>query len=380
MSSPSDNPVLAGQATVPAEMPDARLHANENPLGASALALHLCTSMPALLSEYPEVTYKSLRTAIGERWNVDPARVMPGAGSDELIDIALRSLLKPGSRLVAQQHSFKMYKIRAELLGADYSEMVPVAGEGYETALSTALQQKPDVVVLVNPSNPLGDYLPPAELLRLVATIPESTTVIIDEAYAEFAPDRENSPGVQVVNIRNNAICLRTFSKAYGLAGLRLGWAYASADLIAVLQARRAPYNVSAFSARAGEYALWDTEHLEKTAAHCVAWGQKIVRLFNACGIAARSQYVNFVFVEFENTQECQALHACLASEGFLTAPLTDYGLDHCLRISIGSDMQMTGLCDVLRKQLHTDSSRQNWGGSEIPSASHQFATPMKET
>ena len=347
-SSGKDN-VFAGAVTE-----SVRLHANENPLGASGLALHLCMSMPTLLSEYPEMTYKSLRTAIGERWSVDPERVVVGAGSDELIDIALRSLLKPGSRIVAPQHSFKMYKIRSALLWADYSEMSPGACEGYERALNLALEKNPDVVVLVNPSNPLGDYLSPSQLLSLVAAIPKSTTVIIDEAYAEFAPDRENSAGIQIVNARENSICLRTFSKAYGIAGLRLGWAYASAGLVPVLQARRAPYNVSSFSALAGEYVLQDSDHLDKTAAYCQAWGQEIVSLFKAHGIQARSQYVNFVFVECASQHHCQDLHGHLESEGFLTSQLTDYGLDTCLRISFGNQAQMTRLCDVLKKKLQT--------------------------
>ncbi|RVD74597.1 pyridoxal phosphate-dependent aminotransferase [Pseudomonas koreensis] len=349
MNSPAKGNLFATAVTE-----SVRLHANENPLGASGLALHLCASMPTLLSEYPEVTYKSLRSAIGERWRVDPERVVVGAGSDELIDIALRSLLKPGSRIVTQQHAFKMYKIRSALLGADYSEIAPSASGDYEAALKLALENKPDVVVLVNPSNPLGDYLLPSQLLSLVALIPPSTTVIIDEAYAEFAPDRENTAGIQIVNTRENSICLRTFSKAYGIAGLRLGWAYASADLLPALQARRAPYNVSSFSALAGEYVLQDSDHLDKTAAYCQAWGQAIVSLFKAHGIEARSQYVNFVFVECVSQQRCQDLYEYLESEGFLTSRLTDYGLDTCLRISFGNQAQMTRLCDVLKPKLQT--------------------------
>lgn len=374
MSSSGNKSAVAGAESLEADCRNARLHANENPLGASGLALHLCMSMPSLLSEYPEVTYKSLRTAIGERWNVDPERVVVGAGSDELIDISLRSLLQAGSRIVALQHSFKMYKIRSELLGADYSEIFPASGEGYDTALNIALQKNPDVVVLVNPSNPLGDYLSPSALLKLVATIPERTTVIIDEAYAEFAPDRENSPGVQIVNARKNSICLRTFSKAYGIAGLRLGWAYASADLVPVLQARRAPYNVSSLSALAGEYALWDADHLEKTAAHCLVWGQEIVSLFQGYGVQARSRYVNFVFVEFNSPHDCKSLHDYLAREGFLTSPLTDYGLDNCLRISIGSQVQMTRLCDVLRKEL--DAVERQKGPRDVDALNHSHRLP----
>lgn len=334
-----------------------RLHANENPLGASNLALHLCASMPTLLSEYPEVTYKALRSAISERWRVDPERVVVGAGSDELIDIALRSLLKPGSSILTQQHSFKMYKIRSVLLGADYSEITPSASGDYEVALKIALKNKPDVVVLVNPSNPLGDYILPSQLLSLVAAIPQSTTVIIDEAYAEFTPDRENTAGIQIVNARENSICLRTFSKAYGIAGLRLGWAYASADLLPVLQARRAPYNVSSFSALAGEYVLQDSDHLDKTEAHCRAWGHEIVSLFKAHGIEARSRYVNFVFVECVSQQRCQDLHGYLESEGFLTSQLTDYGLNTCLRISFGNQAQMSRLYDVLKRKLQAMAS-----------------------
>ncbi|WP_260497971.1 pyridoxal phosphate-dependent aminotransferase [Pseudomonas sp. MSSRFD41] len=329
-----------------------RLHANENPLGASSLAQKLCQSLPALLSEYPDGSYKALREAIGERWNVEPEQLVVGSGTDELIDIAMRSLLKPGSRMVALEHSFIMYKLRADLLGVNYYEIFCDPQGDYATALQRAMENKPDVLVLVNPSNPLGGYMTPQTLLALVAEVPQSTTLIIDEVYAEFTPDRESSAGMQLVKQRQNSICLRSFSKSYGIAGLRLGWAYTSTDLVPLLQARRAPYNVSAFSALAGEYVLEDSTHLDRTTAHCLAWGEELVSLFAEHGISARSQYVNFVFVDFADRQRCENMHRHLHDAGFLTSHLANYGLESCLRISFGNQEQMTRLDQVLRNKL----------------------------
>ncbi|EPU4319874.1 pyridoxal phosphate-dependent aminotransferase [Escherichia coli] len=329
----------------------ARLHANENPLGSPGLIQPGRYDL-SLLSQYPDPTYSALRSAIGQRWKVNPGQIITGNGSDELIDITLRSLLKPGARLAAPRHSFMMYKKRSDILGGLYSEIPVNSGRLLPEDLKEVVSHKPDILVLVNPSNPLGHYIVPSELISLVETVPPDTTVIIDEAYAEFSPDRENTAGIQIVHNRVNSICLRTFSKAYGLAGLRLGWAYVSTDLYPQLEACRAPYNVSALSALAGEYALQDPEHLSRTTEYCLNWGRRLVDLFAAFGVKASSQYVNFVFVEFDTKERCQKIHSTLNSEGFLTARLTDYFLENCLRISFGTPKQMEKLFSVLQKEL----------------------------
>lgn len=329
----------------------ARLHANENPLGSPGLIQPGLYDL-SLLSQYPDPTYIALRSAIGQRWNVNPEQIITGNGSDELIDIILRSLLKPGARLTAPRHSFMMYKKRTDIIGALYSEIPVNSGRILPVDLKGAVNHKPDILVLVNPSNPLGHYIAPSELISLVEDIPPDTTVIIDEAYAEFTPDRENTAGIQIVHKRVNSVCLRTFSKAYGLAGLRLGWAYVSTDLYPQLEARRAPYNVCALSALAGEYALQDPGHIYRTTEYCLTWGKRLVDLFEAFGVKASSQYVNFVFVEFDSEERCLEIHNNLCSEGFLTARLTDYSLGNCLRISFGAPEQMQKLFSVLQKEL----------------------------
>ncbi|HBZ1364700.1 TPA: aminotransferase class I/II-fold pyridoxal phosphate-dependent enzyme [Klebsiella pneumoniae] len=328
-----------------------RLHANENPLGSPDL-IQTGRYDVSLLSQYPDPTYNALRAAIGVRWNINPEQIITGNGSDELIDITLRSLLKPGARLTAPRHSFMMYKKRTDILGALYSEIPVNSGRILPEDLQEAVSHKPDILVLVNPSNPLGHYIAPSEMISLIETIPPETTIIIDEAYVEFTPDIENTAGIQIVHKRVNSICLRTFSKAYGLAGLRLGWAYVSADLYPQLEARRAPYNVSALSALAGEHALQDREHLFKTTEYCLSWGRKLVGLFEDYGVKASAQYVNFVFVEFDSEERSREFQNSLNSEGFLIARLTDYSLDHCLRISFGPREQMEKLFSVLEKEL----------------------------
>lgn len=345
---------IQGDAELPERKDECiRLHANENPLGMSEQVQNQCMSDLSLMNQYPDPTYRSLRSAIGHRWDVEPEQLIIGNGSDELIDIALRSLLKPDSRITALRHSFMMYEKRARLLGAIYSE-IPVDNNGQVTSndIKETTNNQTDILVLVNPSNPLANYIEPSYLLSLVEEIPLITTVIIDEAYAEFTPDRENTAGLQIVRNRINSVCLRTFSKAYGLAGLRLGWAYVSADILPKLETRRAPYNVSALSSLAGEYALQDTEHLNRTTEYCWTWGKRLVDLFDAFGIKARSEYVNFVFVEFGNDTSCQEIHNALEREGFLTSRLTDYSLKNCLRISFGTPTQMEKLFSVLQREL----------------------------
>ncbi|MEG5673614.1 aminotransferase class I/II-fold pyridoxal phosphate-dependent enzyme [Enterobacter hormaechei] len=193
-----------------------RLHANENPLGSPDI-IQTGQYDLSLLSLYPDPTYNALRAAIGERWNINPEQIITGNGSDELIDITLRSLLKPGARLTAPRHSFMMYKKRTDILGALYSEIPVKSGRILPEDLKEAVSHKPDILVLVNPSNPLGHYIAPSEMISLVETIPPETTIIIDEAYAEFTPDIENTAGIQIVHKRVNSICLRTFSKRMDL-------------------------------------------------------------------------------------------------------------------------------------------------------------------
>lgn len=329
-----------------------RLHANENPLGASPLAEELWHSDILKLNEYPDSEYSTLRSAIGKRWRIDSENIILGAGSDELIDISLRALLHSDSKILAPQFSFKMYKIRAQILGAEYLEISLDNQMDLFEDFSERLKDNPDVIVLVNPSNPIGKYFKSSEIIDLVSNIPDSTTIIIDEAYAEFTPERENSAGIQIVKDRKNTICLRTFSKAYGLAGLRLGWAYVSPDLVKRINSRRSPYNVSALSAHIGEYSLNKSDHLDIISDYCNKWSIKLITLFYEYGLNAKSEFVNFIFVDFIDKEKAKKTYELLLDHGFLTSLLSDYKLDHCIRISFSKQNEMVKLYNILEHYL----------------------------
>jgi histidinol-phosphate aminotransferase len=309
----------------------------------------------ALASEihrYPEGSPQALREAIGKRHGLDPERIVCGAGSDELIALLLRSYAGPGDEVLYSRHGFLMYPIGALSVGATPIAAPECALTADVDALLERVTTRTKIVFLANPNNPTGTYLGAAELARLHAGLPPSVVLAIDAAYAEFVNRNDYEPGIRLVDRADNVVMLRTFSKIYALAGLRLGWAYCPPAIADVLNRVRGPFNVSTPAIAAGIAAVEDTESLARARAHNDYWQPWFSERLTALGLPLTPGVANFVTPRFpdEPGRNADAVFAFLRENGILTRKLAAYGLPQYLRISIGTGPEMEKVAAVLGK------------------------------
>ncbi len=336
---------LAGAARV------IKLSANELAIGPSPRAVAACQAAAAQIHRYPDGDMTALRAAIGGRFQLDPAQILCGAGSDELIQLLMRAYAGPGDEVLYSAHGFLMYKLAALGVGA-----VPVAAP--ERALTTdvdallaRLNSRTRMVFIANPNNPTGSYLSADELARLHAGLPADVLLVIDAAYAEYVRRNDYSAGIELVDRSANVVMTRTFSKLFGLAALRLGWLYGPPPVIDVLQRLRGPFNVSTPAQVAGIAALEDLEHQERSRAHNDRWLPWLASALTGLGFEVHPSIANFVLVEFaaEGPKSASAASAWLEHHGIIARPMSAYGLPQCLRISIGLEAENRAVVDALR-------------------------------
>jgi histidinol-phosphate aminotransferase len=330
-------PYRGGDAKLPGQTRVMRLASNESPLGASPRAVEAYRAIAPELHRYPDGAAEDLRAAISRTYDLPAAQIVCGAGSDELISLLTRSFAGPGDEVLYSQYAFLMYGIAAKTVGAT-PVAVPAKDYGADVdAMLTKVTPRTRIVFLANPNNPTGTLLPAADVRRLLKKLPEDVLFILDAAYAEYvgAPDYED--GAALVRDHGNAVMLRTFSKIYGLAALRLGWGYSSPQITDVLNRVRGPFNVPAPAQAAGVAALADKAHLEKARAHNDLWLPWLAAKLTEIGLQPVPSAGNFLLVRFPDP----ALTADMAAEflngrGILPRKMGPYGMADCLRITIG--------------------------------------------
>ena len=347
-------PYVGGESRAPGDRPPLRLASNENPLGPSPRAVEAYEAAAQELHRYPDGASAELRRALGALHDLDPARIVCGAGSDELIGLLVRAYAGPGDEVLYSAHGFLMYDIAAKTAGA-----TPVtAREANLTAdvdaLLAKVTERTRLLFLANPNNPTGTYLPAEELRRLHAGLPPEVLLVIDAAYAEYvtAPDYED--GRALVAARDNVVMTRTFSKIYGLAALRLGWAYCPPAVADVLNRMRGPFNVTRTAQVAGLAALGDQEHVERSRAHNETWRAWLLQELNGLGLETTPSAGNFLLSQFTDVPGRTAADAlaALKEEGVLLRGMAAYGLPDCLRITVGTEAENRAVLDALRRFL----------------------------
>src|SRR5690349_17390579 len=257
-------PYVGGESKAEGVERPIRLASNESALGPSPKAMAAYRALADDIHRYPDGTAIELREALGRVHNLDPARIVCGSGSDELIGMLLRAYAGPGSEVLYSRHGFLMYPIGALSVGA-----TPVAAPETDLiadvdALLERVTERTRIVFIANPNNPTGTYLPISEMRRLHQGLPPRVVLAIDAAYAEFVNRNDFEPGISLVNRAENVVMLRTFSKIYALAGLRLGWAYCPEAIADVLNRIRGPFNVSLAAQAAGVAAIEDVGALDR--------------------------------------------------------------------------------------------------------------------
>ncbi len=343
-------PYVGGEARISGFERPIRLASNESALGPSAKAMAAYRALAGEIHRYPEGNAEELRTALGRRHSLDPARIVCGAGSDELISLLLRSYAGPGDEVLYSRHGFLMYPIGALAVGATPVAAPERALTADVDALLERVGPRTRIVFVANPNNPTGTYLGAAELSRLHAGLPPSTLLAIDAAYAEFVNRNDYEAGAALVERAENVVMLRTFSKIYALAGLRLGWAYCPPSVADVLNRVRGPFNVSAAALAAGVAAVEDVEAFARARAHNDRWLPWLSERLAAIGLPLTPSVGNFVLPRFPDdpARNADAAFAFLQSRGILTRKMAGYGLPQYLRITIGTGEEMEKVAAAL--------------------------------
>ncbi len=351
------DPYVPGKSAAPGVPRIFKLSSNETPLGPSPRAQEAVRAYADHLDAYPDGAAKALRTAIGESFDLDPARIICGAGSDELIHLLAAAYLEPGDEGVFTEHGFLVYKIA--ILAAGGTPVV--AAEKNHTANVDAILAKvgpkTKMVFIANPNNPTGTYLPVAEIERLAARLPAHVILVLDAAYAEYVTARDYSAGVELVGPSENVVMTRTFSKIHGLAGLRLGWCYAPLAVADAINRIRPPFNTNGAAMAAGIASLQDQGHIDKAVAHNKSWLDWLAAELGALGLETTPSVANFLLLHFKDAQEAAAADHFLTSRGLILRAVAAYGLPHCLRLTVGSDEANRLVVEALRDFLKPTSA-----------------------
>ena len=343
---------VPGRASGADGRPLVKLSANENPLGTSpaALAARRAAGEP---SRYPDPDAGALREAIGALHGIDPARIVCGTGSDELLNLAAQGFAGPGDEVVYVRYGFAVYDIAARRCGAT---PVVASDADYGTdgaALLACVGERTRVVFLANPNNPTGSTLTAAEVARIHAGLPRDVLLVLDQAYAEYLTPEEDDHGLALAARHANVLVTRTFSKIYGLAGERIGWATGHPDLVGVLNRIRGPFNVTVAGQAAALAALGDQAFVTAARAENTRVRDRFTAALAALGnhrLRPLPSTGNFVLIEFGGALTAQAAYEGLAARGYATRWLPGQGLPHALRITIGTAEQMDAVAAILRE------------------------------
>lgn len=336
-------PYVGGTSKLAGKQDVIKLSSNENPFGPSPLAVKAMLEAVRNAHLYPDGGSVELRAAIGAAHGLDAARIVCGAGSDELISFLCQAFTAPGDEVLYSQHGFLMYPIYARVAGA-----VPVTAPEEDLKASVenllaAVTPKTRLVFIANPNNPTGSYLTRQELAALRKGLRPDILLVVDMAYAEYASVLKDYPEVvDLVDASDNVVMLRTFSKIYGLATLRLGWAYAPENIVDILNRVRGPFNVSGIAQAAGVAALRDTGYVEQAREHNAKELKKVTSAFADLGLYCYPSAGNFVLVQLtdEPGRDSTAADARLKNDGIIVRRMESYGLPSCLRITIGTKSQ----------------------------------------
>jgi histidinol-phosphate aminotransferase len=331
---------VPGKSSAPGVAKVFKLSSNETPLGPSPRAIAAYKAVGAHLEDYPDGAASDLRDAIGRAFGLDPARIVCGAGSDDLLNLLARAYLADGDEAIHTTHGFLVYPIAT--LGTGAKPIV--AAEHNHTAdvdaMLAAVTKKTKVVFLANPNNPTGTYIPFDEVKRLHKGLPPSVLLVLDAAYAEYVQRNDYESGIELVATSENVVMCRTFSKIHGLAALRLGWMYGPAHVVDAVNRIRGPFNVNAAAIAAGIAAIEDTAHQERSREHNSRWLAWLTEEIGKLGLKVTPSVANFVLIHFPDAKGRTATdaNAFLMARGLILRQVGAYKLPDALRMSVGTE------------------------------------------
>ena len=344
----SIEPYVGGESKIPGVNRIIKLSSNEGAFGVPPGAQAAYTKLATELHRYPDGGSTALRQAIGARFGLDPARIVCGNGSDELIGHIIMAYGGEGTELVMSAHGFVMYDIAGRYAGCRIIKVPEKNLTADVDAMLAAVGPRTRLLFLANPNNPTGTMLPASEVTRLRSELREDVLLVLDAAYAEYVTREDYDAGVALVEAGTNTIMTRTFSKVFGLGGVRLGWTYAPPHITDVLNRVRGPFNVNAPAAAAGVAALAEAGWVEKSVAHNSEWRAKVSEGLRALGVTVVPSEGNFILADFGTAERAQAADAALKARGLIVRAMASYNLPQCLRITIGTAEECGMVLDAL--------------------------------
>ncbi len=346
-------PYVPGKSYVPGAVRIIKLSSNETPLGASEKAIEAFRESANSLERYPDTSASVLRETLARKYSLDAARIVCGTGSDDLINLIARAYLGPGDEAIIPQYGFLIFRIATYASGA-----FPVlADESHHHAnvesILNLVTDKTKVVFLANPNNPTGTYLPINEIKRLRDGLPDKVLLVLDAAYSEYIKLNDYKAGIELVEKTDNTVMTRTFSKVYGLASLRLGWAYCPLQVADALNRIRGPFNVPGPAISAGVAALDDTIHVEKAIVHNDKWLAWLKHKIENLDIQVTPSVTNFLLLNFNSAAE--NADRFLQSRGIILRPVADYGLPNSLRLTVGTEEENLAFIEALTEFMNQE-------------------------
>ncbi|RYE07077.1 MAG: histidinol-phosphate transaminase [Hyphomicrobiales bacterium] len=341
-------PYVPGRSDVPTGVTLVKLSANESPLGTSPKAREAYRSLADNLHIYPEGSSRLLREALGEVHGLDPARIVCGFGSDDILHLLAQIYLGEGDEAVMSQYGFNVYPIitrgaSAEIVMAPESDF-----RADVDAILAAVTPRTKIVFLANPNNPTGTYLGADELRRLHAGLRPDILLVIDSAYAEYVTADDYTPGIDLVDAAENIVMVRTFSKM-GIAGERVGWMYGPAHIVDAVHRLRGPFNVTLSGQAVAAAAARDIAFTAELRAHNAKWRDWLARSLASNAIRVPPSQGNFILALFVDAETTRAAFTALRDKGLLVREMHSYGIANGLRISIGLEPHMRAVVEVLK-------------------------------
>jgi histidinol-phosphate aminotransferase len=313
-----------------------KLSSNENPFGPSDKAKEAFARSVHSLHRYPSTDHAALRGAIAEIHRTDPARIICGAGSGEVLALLCQAYAGPRDEVVFTEHSFLMYPIYAMTAGATPVVVAERERTVDVDAMLAACNRRTRLVYLANPANPTGTMVSAAEIARLAEGLPAQALLVLDGAYAEYVEGYDG--GAALVDARDNVVMTRTFSKIYGLGGLRIGWGYGPRHVIDVLNRIRGPFNLSTTQLDAAEAAVRDRAFVDHCRTENARMRNWLAGALAELGVPSDTSMANFILARFASEEEAEACDAFLLKQGLIVRRVAGYKLPHCLRITIGDE------------------------------------------
>ena len=349
----SVEPYVGGESKVPGVNRIIKLSSNEGAFGPPPGAIAAITANAAEAHRYPDGGALALREAIGRRFGLNPAQIVCGNGSDDLLTMLILAYGGEGTELVMSAHGFMMYDLTGRWAGCHVIKVPEKNLTADVDGLLAAVGPRTRLMFLANPNNPTGSILPQSEVERLRRDLREDVLLVLDAAYAEYVTRPDFDAGGKLVDATANTVMCRTFSKIFGLGGMRLGWCYAPPAVVDVLGRVRGPFNVNAAAMVAGIAALAEPGWVERSVAHNTAERARVTQALEAVGIKVWPSEGNFVLVDFATPERAKAADAQLRSRGLIVRAMGGYGLPRMLRITIGTAEENALVIDALTAFAH---------------------------